>query len=85
MKLTFDQKVTLDSLVNFFGGKSMLIRAWEKDPHHRALVRRGLTRWGKVRNGMREHIATKKGVAIANRFKVDWSERWSDLHPMEPE
>lgn len=81
MHLTFGEKATLDSLVNFFGGKSLLIRAWEKDPHHRRMVAKGLTRWGRISGGMREHIATKKGVALAKRFKKDWSELWSERHP----
>lgn len=81
MRLTFDEKADLDALVNFFGGKSLLIPLWKKDPLHRRLVRKGVTRWGRARGGLIEHIATKKGVAIAKRFKKDWSALWGDHHP----
>lgn len=85
MNLTLNQKAELDALVNFFGGKSLLARAWEKDRTHIALNRHGLTRWGRVRGALREHIATAKGVAVAKRFKNDWSEIWGELHPSDPE
>lgn len=81
--LTFHQKAELDALVNFFGGKSLLIPFWRKDQTHRALGRKGLTRWGKRIPGgtLIEHIATPKGVEIAKRFKKDWSQLWSDANP----
>jgi len=77
VNLTIAQKSELDALVNFFGGKSLLVPAWKKDRTHRALVRKGLTRWGKKITGgtLIEHLATPKGIAVAKRFKVDWSER----------
>ena len=64
MRLTFDEKAELDALVTL-GGKSWLVVSWKKDPMHRRMVRKGIVRWGRTRNGMAEHIATKKGVAIA--------------------
>lgn len=83
MKLTLGQKAELDALVNFFHGKSLLVPGWQKDPTHIALRRKGLTRWGKRRGGLVEHIATRKGIAVAKRFKKVWSEIWSNLHPTE--
>lgn len=85
MNLNLNQKAELDALVNFFGGKSMLIQRWKKDRLMQSLNRLGLTRWGRVRGGMVEHIATKKGVAVAKRFKKDWSGIWGDRHPSDPE
>lgn len=81
MNLTLNQKAELDALAKCPGGKTILIRRWEKDPLHKSLVRRGLTRWGKVRHGMREHMLTAKGIAVAKRFKKDWSAIWGELHP----
>ncbi len=81
MNLTLNQKAELDAMAKNPGGKTMLIRLWEKDPLMKSLVRRGLTRWGKVRHGMREHMLTKEGMAVAKRFKKDWSSIWGDLHP----
>lgn len=79
--LTFGEKAELDALVNFFGGKTMLIQDWMRDPLHKSMHRKGLTRWGKkTKGGMVEHLATKRGTAIAQRFKVSWSERWAETH-----
>lgn len=85
MNLTLHQKAELDALVNFFGGKSLLVPLWKDDPTHKALVRKGLTRWGKRITGgtLVEHIATKKGVAVAKRFKKDWSQEWEARHPTQ--
>ncbi len=85
MQLTFNQKAELDALVNFFGGKSLLMPLWKKDPTHRALCRKGLTKWGKRIPGgtLVEHLATPKGVAVAKRFKRDWSREWSDRQSSE--
>lgn len=83
MHLSLNEKANLDSLVNFFGGRSWLIVAWKKDPLHRRMVRKGLVRWGRSRNGLCENIATAKGIAVAKRFKKDWSEIWGDLHADE--
>lgn len=84
-RLTFNEKAELDALVNTFGGKSMLVLSWKKDPSQRRMVRKGVVRWGKVRNGMVEHVATKKGVAMAKRFKKDWAGLWGERHPETPE
>ena len=85
VRLTFGEKAELDALVNFFGGKSMLLLSWMNDPKHKSMCRKGVTRWGRRSGGMVEHIATKKGVAVAKRFKRDWSQLWADANPMEPE
>jgi len=76
--MTLNEKAELDALVNFFDGRSWLIREHEKSPVQISLVRKGMIRWGRVRHGMREHIATKKGIATAHRFKKDWSRIWGD-------
>ncbi len=83
--LSLNQKAELDAMAALPDGKAMLIRRWESDRLMKSLVRRGLTRWGKVRYGMREFMLTKKGAAVAKRFKKDWSAIWGDLHPSEPE
>lgn len=85
MQMTIPQRAELDALVNFFGGKSLLSPAWKNDPTHRALVRKGLTRWGKQVGGLVEHHATAKGVAVAKKFKRSWSRDWADSHPSAPE
>lgn len=89
MNLTLAQKSELDALVNFFGGSDNILASYKSDPTHRALRRRGLIRRARRDKPFSAEfaklIATKKGIAVAKRFKRDWSQVWADLHPREPE